>query len=61
MDSTIFNLKNGKNAKIQVRDQTPPHLYEGCGRPKPLPIDSLFYISDPNMQRQLFPAITSGK
>jgi len=41
----------------------PPHVYRGCGRPKPLPIDSIFYKSDPNyyMQRQLFTAISSGK
>jgi len=50
-----------KMQKIQVCDQTPPHLYAGCRRPKPLQIDSLFYNSDPNMQRQLFPAITSEK
>jgi len=47
--------------KIQVRDQTPLHLYTSCGRPKPLPIDLIFYKSDPDMQRQLFPAITSEK
>jgi len=50
--------------KIQVRDQTPPPIYRlwstGCGRLKPLPIDSIFYKSDSNMQRQVFP-ITSGK
>jgi len=57
MDSTIFNLKNCKTAK----NTSPCTRYIGCGRPKPLPIDLIFYQSDPNMQRQLFPAIKSGK
>jgi len=62
MDSTIFNHKNGKNAKnTSPSSDPPPHLYTGCGRHKPLPIDSLFYKSDPNMQRQLFPSITKKK
>jgi len=61
MDSTIFNHKNGKNAKNTSPCPDHPPLYTGCGRPKPLQIDSIFYKRDPNMQRQLFTAITSGK